>query len=203
MQAGRGAHYTARVPLILFNKPCGVLSQFSSPDGRSTLQNYVSDKNVYPAGRLDADSEGLLLLTDDGALQARISQPRTRLPKCYWTQVEGVADGDHLRQLMRGVQLKDGLAATLAAEKIEEPEGLWPRVPPIRKRKNKPTSWLDLCINEGRNRQVRRMTAAIGLPTLRLVRHSVGPWSLSELAPGALHRMSNEEAWKTLEEGLS
>jgi 23S rRNA pseudouridine2457 synthase len=176
-----------------------VLSQFSGSDQRPTLKDYVTESNVYPAGRLDADSEGLLLLTDDGKLQARISQPHAKLPKSYWVQVEGIAGRQHLELLRKGVDLKDGNASALTAGVIQEPNNLWPRDPPIRERRNKPTSWLDLEIDEGRNRQVRRMTAAVGLPTLRLVRHAVGPWSLDDLECGETRRMTNKKAWLRLE----
>jgi 23S rRNA pseudouridine2457 synthase len=186
------------VPLILFNKPYGVLSQFSRPDGRPTLKDYVSEASVYPAGRLDADSEGLMLLTDDGKLQARISEPDRKLPKSYWVQVEGTAEQEHLAALERGVDLKDGPAHALRAQAVDEPKRLWPRDPPIRQRRNKPTSWIDLTIDEGRNRQVRRMTAAVGLPTLRLVRYAIGPWGLDDLACGETRRLTNEQAWQRL-----
>lgn len=170
--------------LLLLNKPYGVLCQFS-PDGsgKPTLKDYVTVPAVYPAGRLDTDSEGLLLLTDDGRLQARISSPRFKLPKTYWVQVEGEPTAAALQQLAKGVQLNDGLTLPAEAEVIAEP-ALWPRDPPIRVRQRIPTSWLALTIREGRNRQVRRMTAAVGLPTLRLVRVRIGDWSLAELAPG-------------------
>ena len=191
-------NYTSPVPLILFNKPYGVLSQFSRVDQRPTLKDYVTDADIYPAGRLDADSEGLMFLTDDGALQARITQPRSKLPKTYWAQVEGIAGRDVLDKLSRGVQLKDGTAFAVDAAVIEEPAGLWPRDPPIRKRRNKPTSWIELVIDEGRNRQVRRMTAAAGLPTLRLVRRAIGPWSIEDLRCGETRRISNDEAWQQL-----
>jgi 23S rRNA pseudouridine2457 synthase len=190
------------VPLILFNKPYGVLSQFRRPDGRTTLKDYVADSSVYPAGRLDADSEGLMLLTDDGKLQARISHPGGKLAKHYWVQVEGIAGQEQLASLERGVELKDGMATALRAQVIDEPENLWPRDPPIRGRRNKPTSWIDIAIDEGRNRQVRRMTAAVGLPTLRLVRHAIGPWSLDDLACGETRRVTNEKAWRRLKEAL-
>ena len=193
-------NYTVPVPLVLFNKPYGVLSQFSRSGERQTLKDYITESHVYPAGRLDADSEGLLLLTDDGRLQARISQPVAKLPKRYWVQVEGLASLEHLGRLKHGVELKDGRAAALAANSIQEPGNLWPRDPPIRERQSIPTSWLDISIDEGRNRQVRRMTAAVGLPTLRLVRHSVGPWSLGELRSGQTRRMTNIKAWKRLED---
>ena len=191
--------YTSPVPLVLFNKPYGVLSQFSSADNRPTLKDYVTERNVYPAGRLDADSEGLLLLTDDGKLQARISHPGGKLPKRYWVQVEGVAGLQHVERLMNGVELKDGNARAISAELIPEPKNLWTRDPPIRERRNKPVSWLDLEVDEGRNRQVRRMTAAAGLPTLRLVRHAVGPWSLDDLPCGESRRMTGKKAWQRLE----
>ncbi len=191
--------YTAAVPLILLNKPFRVLSQFSNDDGRATLADFVAVKDVYPAGRLDRDSEGLLLLTDDGRLQSRIAEPRRKLPKFYWAQVEGDADPAALARLERGVHLKDGTARALRATEIDEPASLWPRDPPIRERREIPTSWLEIVIDEGRNRQVRRMTAAIGLPTLRLIRHRVGPWRLDGLAPGDTRLVSNADAWAALE----
>lgn len=172
--------------LIRFNKPFGVLSQFTdkgSETVRATLSDFIAIPNVYPAGRLDRDSEGLLLLTDDGALQARIADPRFKLPKTYLVQVEGVPDGAALDALRRGVTLNDGPTRPAKAEAIAAPE-LWPRDPPVRYRKTVPDSWLRLTITEGRNRQVRRMTAAVGHPTLRLVRWSVGEWSLAGLGPG-------------------
>ncbi len=170
--------------LILLNKPFRVLSQFRDPDGRATLSDYVNIPGVYPAGRLDYDSEGLLLLTDDGPLQARISQPRSRTRKTYWTQVEGSPTDDQLQQLVSGVTLKDGPARAVSARGIEEPANLWERDPPIRFRANIPTSWIEVVLTEGRNRQVRRMTAAVGLPTLRLIRCGVGDWTLDGLQPG-------------------
>jgi 23S rRNA pseudouridine2457 synthase len=172
--------------LILFNKPFGVLSQFTdrgTPAERPTLSNYLDLPGVYPAGRLDLDSEGLLLLTDDGRLQARIADPKFKMPKTYLVQVEGDADETHLQPLRRGVQLKDGLTRPAEAERIEAP-ALWPRDPPVRFRKTIPDCWLKLTIHEGRNRQVRRMTAAVGLPTLRLVRWSIGEWTIAALEPG-------------------
>ena len=147
------------------------------------MSDYISLKGFYPAGRLDFDSEGLLLLTDDGKLQAQIADPRYKLPKTYWVQVEGEASSIQLRQLLDGVTLKDGPAQALKCNVIPEP-ALWPRNPPVRFRASIPTSWLELVIDEGRNRQVRRMTAAVGLPTLRLVRASIGPWQLGSLQPG-------------------
>ena len=173
--------------LILFNKPYGVLSQFTdagSDTARATLSEYVQVPGVYPAGRLDRDSEGLLLLTDDGRLQARIADPRFKLPKTYWVQVEGEPDDASLSALRKGVLLKDGMTRPAEVERIDPPE-LWPRDPPVRFRKSVPDCWLQLTIREGRNRQVRRMTAAVGLPTLRLVRWRVGEWTLDEIAQGA------------------
>jgi 23S rRNA pseudouridine2457 synthase len=172
--------------LILFNKPYGVLSQFTdtgSPTARATLSNYIAIKGVYPAGRLDRDSEGLLLLTDDGRLQARIADPRFKLPKTYLVQVEGDPKEEALEAVRQGVRLKDGMTLPADIEAIEPPD-LWPRDPPIRVRQSIPDHWLKITIREGRNRQVRRMTAAVGLPTLRLVRWSIGDWTLAGLAPG-------------------
>ena len=173
--------------LILFNKPYGTLCQFSDEGGgpaRSTLADFIAVPEVYPAGRLDRDSEGLLLLTDDGRLQARIADPRFKMPKTYLVQVEGQPDAAALTTLQRGVRLKDGLTRPALAEAIADPD-LWPRDPPIRVRKSVADSWLRLTISEGRNRQVRRMTAAVGYPTLRLVRWAVGEWTLDGVAPGA------------------
>jgi len=170
--------------LILLNKPYQVLSQFRDADGRATLADFIDVPKVYPAGRLDYDSEGLLLLTDSGALQARISQPRSKMPKVYQAQVEGEPDDGQLRRLVQGVTLKEGPAMAVSARRIDEPEGLWDRNPPIRYRKNVPDSWIEVVLTEGRNRQVRRMTAAVGLPTLRLVRYAVGDWTVDGLASG-------------------
>jgi 23S rRNA pseudouridine2457 synthase len=172
--------------LILFNKPFGVLSQFTdrgTPAARPTLSGFIDLPGVYPAGRLDQDSEGLLLLTDDGRLQARIADPKFKTAKTYLIQVEGDADEAQLEALRRGVKLKDGLTRPAEAELIPAPP-LWPRDPPVRFRKTVPDCWLRLTIREGRNRQVRRMTAAVGLPTLRLVRWSIGEWSVEGLDPG-------------------
>lgn len=173
--------------LLLFNKPFGVLSQFTdsgSPTARSTLSDFIAVKDVYPAGRLDRDSEGLLLLCDDGRLQARIADPRFKLPKTYLVQVEGEPQDAQLERLRQGVLLKDGMTLPAGAERISEP-ALWPRNPPIRERKSIPDSWLRITLREGRNRQVRRMTAAVGLPTLRLIRWSVGDWTVAGILPGA------------------
>lgn len=173
--------------LILFNKPFEVLSQFTdrgtTGSTRATLSDYIAVPGVYPAGRLDRDSEGLLLLTDDGRLQARIADPRHKLPKTYLVQVEGEVTEAALQALRDGVQLKDGPTLPAAAERIDAPP-LWPRDPPIRVRESIPDCWLSLTIREGRNRQVRRMTAAIGHPTLRLVRWRIGDWAIDDLQPG-------------------
>ena len=171
--------------LIRFNKPYGVLSQFTAEGRWRGLKDFIDLPGVYVAGRLDADSEGLLLLTDDGQLQARIADPRFKMEKTYWVQVEGVPDEAALEALRRGVQLKDGPTLPARARVIEAPPGLWEREPPIRVRQAIPTSWIELVIREGRNRQVRRMTAAVGLPTLRLIRAAIGPYTLDGLAPGS------------------
>ena len=174
--------------LVLFNKPYGVLCQFTGED-RATLADYIDVKGVYPAGRLDTDSEGLLVLTDDGVLQNRISHPHHKLPKTYRAQVEGVPAEEALEQLRRGVRLNDGPTLPARVRLIPEPVGLWPRDPPIRFRKRVADSWLELTLTEGRNRQVRRMTAAVGHPTLRLIRWSIGEWTLEGLAPGEWRRL--------------
>ena len=171
--------------LILFNKPYGVLSQFTDEgSGKRTLKEFIPLPGVYPAGRLDFDSEGLMVLTDDGRAQARIADPRSRTAKTYWAQVEGIPDAAALDALARGVDLKDGRTRAARARQIDAPENLWPRDPPIRYRKSVPDSWIELTITEGRNRQVRRMTAAVGHPTLRLIRVQIGDWTLEDLAPG-------------------
>lgn len=178
--------------LLLFNKPFGVLSQFTdrgSPTVRATLSDYIAVKGVYPAGRLDRDSEGLLLLCDDGRLQARISDPRFKLPKTYLVQVEGDPQDTELDLLRKGVRLKDGMTLPAQIARIDDPQ-LWPRDPPIRQRKSIPDSWLQITLREGRNRQVRRMTAAVGLPTLRLVRWSIGDWHVARIAPGQFTEIS-------------
>ncbi len=172
------------VRLLLFNKPFRVMSQFRPSGDKQTLARFINDPELRLAGRLDYDSEGLLLLTDDGKLAKRIANPRHKLPKVYWAQVEGQPDEQALDALRQGVALKGGQTRPAEARRIDEPPGLWDRTPPIRHRANIPTSWLQLTLREGRNRQVRRMTAAIGHPTLRLVRHRVGDWQLGELQPG-------------------
>ncbi len=171
--------------LIRFNKPYGVLSQFTAEGRWRGLKDFIDVPGVYVAGRLDADSEGLLLLTGDGKLQARISDPRFKMEKIYWVQVEGLPDEAALEALRRGVQLKDGPTLPAHARLMAEPAALWEREPPIRVRQSSPTAWLELGIREGRNRQVRRMTAAVGFPTLRLIRAAIGPYQLDGLAPGS------------------
>jgi 23S rRNA pseudouridine2457 synthase len=175
---------TTMANLILFNKPFQVLSQFTDNDDRSTLARYLTQEGVYPAGRLDYDSEGLLLLTDEGQLQHQISHPNHKLPKTYWAQVEGTPSAEKIKRLSQGVTLNDGPTLPAKIKAIDEPKGVWKRDPPIRERQNIPTQWLSITITEGRNRQVRRMTAAIGHPTLRLIRAAIGNWTLDDLQPG-------------------
>jgi len=170
--------------IILFNKPFDVLCQFTDDQGRATLADFIKQKNVYAAGRLDRDSEGLLLLTDDGKLQNKITDPKNKMEKTYWVQVEGEITEHAVSQLRKGVTLKDGLTKPAKAKIISQPADLWDREPPIRERKNIPTSWLQLSIKEGKNRQVRRMTAATGFPTLRLIRYSIGQWSIENINNG-------------------
>jgi 23S rRNA pseudouridine2457 synthase len=170
--------------LIAFNKPFGVVTQFSPHAGRTTLADFIAEKDVYPAGRLDHDSEGLLLLTSDGALQHRIAHPASKLVKSYWAQVEGVAHQAGIDLIRGGLDLGDFVSHPCEARLIAEPPDLWPRQPPIRERKAIPTSWIEVSIAEGKNRQVRRMTAKAGLPTLRLIRHRIGPYLLGDLLPG-------------------
>jgi len=181
------------VKLILFNKPFQVLSQFTSSDGKKSLSDFLRAPGMRAAGRLDYDSEGLLLLTDSGALQTRLADPKWKVEKVYFAQVEGEVSDAALDRLRKGVKLKDGITLPARAERIEEPEWLWPRDPPIRFRKAIPTSWIRLAIREGRNRQVRRMTAAVGFPTLRLVRWSVGPWTIEGLAPAQIREVDEGE----------
>lgn len=192
-------NFAATVPLILLNKPYRVLCQFSDDQGRRTLADFVDVPGVYPAGRLDFDSEGLVLLTDDGRLQHRIAEPQHKLDKAYQVQVEGEPDAGALRALCQGVALKDGVATALVARRISEPAALWPRTPPVRDRKQIPTSWLEIVIDEGRNRQIRRMTAAVGLPALRLIRRRIGPWALEALQPGETASIDTRRAWRRLE----
>ena len=170
--------------ILLFNKPFGVVCQFGRDGLHPTLADYIALPDFYPAGRLDTDSEGLLVLTDDGKLQHRITDPKHKLAKTYWVQVEGVPDDAALDSLRRGVKLSDFTTLPAEIRLMEEQSQLWPRNPPIRERKSVPVSWLELTIREGKNRQVRRMTAAVGLPTLRLIRYRIGEWTLNELSSG-------------------
>jgi 23S rRNA pseudouridine2457 synthase len=170
--------------LLRFHKPYSVLCQFTGDGARQTLANFIKVPDVYAAGRLDADSEGLLMLTDHGPWQAQIADPRYHFTKTYWAQVEGVPGDDALRHLAQGVTLRDGITRPAKVRRMDEPPNLWPRIPPIRFRAAIPTTWLELQLTEGRNRQVRRMTAAVGHPTLRLIRARIGPWTLDGLAPG-------------------
>jgi 23S rRNA pseudouridine2457 synthase len=178
--------------IVLFNKPYGVITQFSAHEKHPTLRDFIPVPGIYPAGRLDVDSEGLLILTDDGRLQHRLSHPRFGKDKTYWVEVEGLVDAPALEALRHGVDIGDGVTRPARARRMEEPAGLWPRDPPVRFRKNVPTSWLELTLHEGRNRQVRRMTAKVGFPTLRLIRWRIGPWTLEGLAPGEW-RMAEEK----------
>ena len=170
--------------LILFNKPYGVVCQFTAVSGHCSLKDYISLPGFYAAGRLDTDSEGLIILTDNGRVQNRISHPKYKLPKTYWVQVEGVPTDMALQQLRRGLKIKDYTTQPAKADLMSAPENLWPRTPPVRFRKHIPTAWITLTIQEGKNRQVRRMTAAVGYPTLRLIRFAIGDYSLNDLAPG-------------------
>jgi 23S rRNA pseudouridine2457 synthase len=180
--------------IILLNKPYGVLCQFTDRSGRQTLADFVPVAGVYPAGRLDRDSEGLVFLTDDGRLQASIANPRFAISKTYWAQVEGTLDEAALRLLRSGVEIKGRRTRRAEVERMAEPDQLWPRHPPIRYRKNVPTSWLEISLKEGRNRQVRRMTAAVGHPTLRLIRSRIGHWSVAELQPGQWREVTDAAA---------
>ncbi|MEM7219741.1 MAG: pseudouridine synthase [Pseudomonadota bacterium] len=175
--------------VLLFNKPFGVLCQFRKHDDRPTLADFIEQPDFYPAGRLDRDSEGLLVLTDSGALQHKISHPDAKMTKTYWAQVEGLPGEDALAALRAGVELKDGMTLPAKCRAIDEPAALWPREPPIRERRRIPVTWVELTIGEGRNRQVRRMLAATGFPVLRLIRYRVGSWTLDGLAPGMVRRL--------------
>ncbi len=180
--------------LILFNKPYGVLCQFTGDGTKRTLADFIRVPDVYPAGRLDTDSEGLMLLTANGRIQARIADPRHKLPKVYWAQVEGAPQPEQLERLERGVELTDGLTRPAQARLLPAPPDFLPRDPPIRHRLTVPTAWLELTLTEGRNRQVRRMTAAVGLPTLRLIRIAMGRFTLEGLAPGAWRALEGDDA---------
>lgn len=180
------------MPLILFNKPYGVISQFSEHEKHAPLSEYISEKNFYPAGRLDHDSEGLLILTDEGKVQHCLSHPKHKQAKTYWVQVEGEITDAALASLEKGVTLKDGLTKPAKVRKIAEPE-LWPRKPPVRFRAEIPTSWCELTITEGKNRQVRRMTAAVGFPTLRLVRYAIGDFTIDSLSPGEWRKIDTPQ----------
>lgn len=184
------------MPFILFNKPYNVQCQFSGPS--PNLSDHIHTKDVYAAGRLDKRSEGLLILTDDGRLQSRITEPKMKLEKYYWVQLEGELKEEHIDILKKGIKLRDGNARALSAKLIDEPKSLWRRSKSIRYRKHINTSWVNIVISEGRNHQIRRMTAHIGFPTLRLIRHRIGPWKLEKLAPGELITYRNKEAWSNL-----
>lgn len=181
--------------LILFNKPCGVVCQFTAQSGHGSLKDYIPLPGFYPAGRLDADSEGLVLLTDDGKLQHKLSDPKYKLPKTYWVQVEGVPDQVALNKLRQGIIFKDFKTQPAQSRLINEPDNLWTRSPPIRFRQHIPTSWLELILTEGKNRQVRRMTAAVLYPTLRLIRYAIGKYSITGIAPGEW-RLQRIAGWK-------
>lgn len=180
--------------LVVFNKPFNTLCQFTDEQQRDTLANYIDIKNIYAAGRLDKDSEGLLLLTDDGKLQHKIANPKNTLEKYYWVQIEGAISEQAITRLKQGVVLKDGKTKPARVNRIDEPAGLWSRTPPIRYRKSIPTQWIEIVIKEGKNRQVRRMTAAVGYPTLRLIRHHVGTWSIDGLQPGESRILNNSDS---------
>lgn len=171
--------------ILLFNKPFDVLCQFTDQENRTTLADFIVQKNVYAAGRLDRDSEGLVVLTDDGVLQHKITDPKNKMEKTYWAQVEGEITDEAITQLKKGVLLKDGLTRPAKAKKIAEPEIIWPRNQPVRERRHIPTSWLEISITEGRNRQVRRMTAAAGFPTLRLIRYRIASWTIDNISSGS------------------
>ena len=179
--------------VLLFNKPCGVLCQFSPSAGKRTLKDFIPVADVYPAGRLDADSEGLVVLTDDGKLQHAISDPKMKLLKTYWVQVDGEPDEAALRRLRSGVDLGDFVTRPAGARRIDQPSGLWERIPPIRVRKSLPASWIELELQEGKNRQIRRMTAAAGHHTLRLIRSRIGPWSLDGIQTGQFRLIDQQQ----------
>jgi 23S rRNA pseudouridine2457 synthase len=179
--------------LILFNKPYGVLTQFTDSEGRLTLADFITIKQIYAAGRLDRDSEGLLLLTDDGKLQHRLTDPKLKNWKTYWVQVEGIPDNQAIKKLQQGIVLKDGPTRPARAKLISDPD-LWPRDPPIRYRATIPTAWLEIQLQEGRNRQIRRMTASVGYPTLRLIRMGIGQWHLNNLQPGEWEMVDTKPA---------
>tara|TARA_B100001059_G_scaffold196466_1_gene201463 strand:- start:556 stop:1125 length:570 start_codon:yes stop_codon:yes gene_type:complete len=189
------------MPFLLFNKPFGIVTQFSGDS--SNLSNHINIKSIYPAGRLDKKSEGLILLTNDGKLQARISEPRNKLEKHYWVQVEGLVKKKNLDKLINGINLNDGFADAVDAFEIKIPSSLWQRDPEIRYRKNTPTSWMNIIITEGRNHQIRRMTANVGIPTLRLIRHKIGPWSIDNIGIGEYRQLSNKDAWNALNSGIN
>lgn len=182
--------------LIAFNKPFNVLTQFTDTESRQTLKDFIPVKNIYPAGRLDRDSEGLLLLTNNGKLQHCIASPEKKMAKTYWAQVEGIPNERAIRQLQEGIALKDGITRPAKVRLISAP-AVWPRIPPVRERKSIPDSWLELTVYEGKNRQVRRMTAAVSHPTLRLIRISIGPWSLDCLTPGQWRTLNTQGACRT------
>jgi 23S rRNA pseudouridine2457 synthase len=194
---------TRESPLLAFNKPFRVLTQFTSTEGKATLSNFLSAPGMYPAGRLDFDSEGLVLLTDSDALQTRLADPKWKSPKTYYVQVEGEVDDRALAALRRGVELNDGMTLPAGAEHVDEPSWLWPRDPPIRFRKAIPTSWISLTLREGRNRQVRRMAAAAGYPALRLIRWSIASWTLQGLGPGEARRIAATEVAAFMSQSLS
>lgn len=187
-QKVRPVDFTSKI--VLFNKPFDVLSQFTDDANRKTLKDYISIKDVYAAGRLDRDSEGLLLLTNDGKLQHKLANPSQKTKKTYWAQVEGIPTEDDLEKLRQGIHLKDGLTLPAQVKIIGQPQ-IWSRSPPIRERANIPTTWLELKITEGRNRQVRRMTAHIGFPTLRLIRYAIGQYTINGIDNGAFREISN------------
>jgi 23S rRNA pseudouridine2457 synthase len=191
------AHWPERARvLIAFNKPFGVACKFSPQPGHRTLADYIDVRGVYPAGRLDTDSEGLLLLTEDGALQARITEPKHHIAKTYWAQVEGVPTQAALDQLRAGVKLSDFTTKPAKANLIQEPQELWPRDPPVRYRAKIPTAWIELTLREGKNRQVRRMTAKVGFPTLRLIRTAIGRVAIEALTPGTWREIGAEAPWR-------